>query len=204
MSADTKSLGRGPRNATPASNPIFRQLPDQYYNYALQWSVYPRWTVEEAANLLTGCVPHRQMLLRGEAHQKLDAAVLENENRIRAALGKSLKRLENKKYFSKTYVDSQELIEWALSQPIAVPTDLIKAHREAHHQREIHGYRTPALEAVDWVVNNFWEQADMRAPPNPGEIIQALLQAFPNLDARECEMIEHITRHPAARIDLDD
>lgn len=204
MSVDTKTREQDGRNITPGKNPLFGKLPEQYYHYALQWSMYPRWTLEESANLLAGCVPHREMLLRGEAHRRLDAEVLEYENKIRGALDKELIRVESRKYFSKIYLERDNLMNWAMSQDFEVPRDLVRAYREAHRQRQIHGYRTPALEAVDWVVRNFWTSADLREPPNQGEIVQALLQAFPALSPQECEMIEHITRHPAAREVLDD
>lgn len=204
MSADSKTRARDARDISPGKNPLFGKLPDQYYGYAMQWSFYPRWSIEEAANLLTGCVPHREMFLRGKEHEQLDAEVLTNENRIRTALGKALTPVVNKKYFSRTYVESNELIEWAMAQDMDFPAELFNAYREAHRQREIHGYRTPAMEAVDWVVEHFWQRADMREPPNAGEIVQALLQAFPDLEPEECEMVEHITRHPAAKITLDD
>lgn len=204
MSQDTRTRPVKGREPTPAKDPLFGKLPEQYYGYALQWSAYPRWTIEEAANLLTGCVPHREMFLKGESHRQLDAEVLENENRIRAALGNGLTQVEAKRYFAKTYIDSSNVIQWAQSQDIDVPNALIKAHEQARQHRETHGYSTPALEAVDWVVERFWQGADLRSPPKRGEIVQALLQAFPNLDVEECEMVEHITRHPAARTILED
>lgn len=186
---------------SPHRNPLFEKLPDQYYGYALQWCAYPRWTLEEAANLLTGCVPHRPMFLRGDTHRALDADVLANENKIRAALGKDLTIVESKKYFDKTYIDSSNVIAWAISAAITVPGALLQAQRESLVHRKKHGYLTPCMAAANWVVRNFWEQADLREPPTAGEIINALLQQFPDLSPDECQMVEYITRHPAARPD---
>lgn len=203
MNDDTET-NRLPRDhVAPDKNPLFGKLPEAYYGYALQWCMYPRWTVEEAANLLTGCVPHREMLLRGDAHRKLDEEVLAIENRIRAALGKTLHVVESKKYFSRTYIDSRDILAWAKSESIPVPRPLIRAFRETAKDREVHGYRTPCMDAVEWVVEHFWERADLRDPPTPGEIVQALLQEFPELDAEDCQSVEHVARHPAARIDPD-
>ncbi|HKI73974.1 MAG TPA: hypothetical protein VJ998_05000 [Pseudomonadales bacterium] len=199
MSTDTKTRARESANNNPSRNPLFDQLPDQYYGYALQWCAYPRWTIEETANLLTGCVPHREMFLKGEQHRRLDEEVLANENRIRAALGKQLKIVESKKYFAKTYIDASNIIEWARSEAITIPNELMRAHRETHQHWEMHGYRTPCMEAIDWAVKTFWENADLRDPPNPGEIVHALLQTFPELSPEECELVERVTRHPAAR-----
>ena len=44
--------------------------------YALEWCLYPHWTSEETANVLTGCVPHRAMCLKGKDHKALDEEVL--------------------------------------------------------------------------------------------------------------------------------
>lgn len=191
-----------PRGAiSPHRNPLFDKLPDQYYGYALQWCAYPRWTIEEAANLLTGCVPHRQMFLRGENHKILDAEVLATENKIRVALGRDLTVVESKKYFDKTYIDASNVIDWAVSTAITVPEALLKAQRESRSHRQQHGYLTPCMAAANWVVDTFWKPADLREPPTEGEIINALLQQFPNLAPDECQMVEYITRHPAARPD---
>ena len=62
-------------------------------------------------------------------------------------------------------------------------------------------YTTPCLEAVRWVVENFWEHANLREPPTSGAIIQALLQQFPELSGAECDLIEKVTRHPVTRMD---
>lgn len=204
MNDDTDTNRLPQDDIRPDKNPLFEKLPEQYYGYALQWCVYPRWTLEEAANLLTGCVPHREMFLRGEAHRKLDEEVLANENRIRAALGKALRVVESKKYFSKTYIDSSSILAWAKAESIPVPPPLARAFRETARHRERHGYRTPCMSAVEWVVERFWEPADLRDPPTPGEIVQALLQEFPDLDAEDCEAVEHVARHPAARVNLED
>ena len=198
MSSDTQTRQRQERDIAPRKDPLFRKLPPQYYGYALQWSFYPRWTIEEAANLLTGCVPHREMLLKGEAHRQLDAEVLEIENLIRAALGNELTEVENKRYFSKVYIDSSQILAWAESAGIRIPDDLIKAWHETRHQQAVYGYTTPGLTAAQWVVAQFWENADLRDPPKRGEIVHALLQKFPELTPEECEAVETITRHPAA------
>ena len=198
MNADGNTRERVAQQASPDKSPLFGKLPEQYYGYAVQWFAYPRWTIEETANLLTGCVPHREMFLPGEEHHALDAEVVENENKIRAALGDGLKAVESKRYFARTYIDSGNILEWATSAAIAVPNDLIKAHSATRIQNEIQGYVTPCMEAIEWVVENFWKGADLRDPPTRGEIVQALLQQFRELTAEECEMVEHITRHPAA------
>lgn len=203
MKSDTRTIQRSNPRIKAAENPLFDKLPEQYYGYALQWCVYPRWTIEEAANLLTGCVPHREMFLAGEKHRALDTEVLETENRIRKALGKDLAPVESKKYFAKTYIDSGDLIEWARSGSITLPNDLLKAWRDTRSHRETHGYLTPCMEAIDWVVTNYWETADLREPPSAGEIMHALLQNFPNLSPEECQMVERVARHPAARVDPD-
>ena len=55
------------------------------------------------------------------------------------------------------------------------------------------------VEGVQWVCAEFWENVDYRAPPGQGEIVQALLQRYPELSHDECIMIEHICRHPLTR-----
>ena len=201
MASNTRTNPVRPNDPRPHRNPLFRRLPDQYYTYAVQWCFYPRWTIEETANLLTGCVPHREMFLRGDEHKQLDEEVLSNENRVRAALGKELKVVETKKYFERTCIDSANVIEWARSQGLEVPELLLRAQRETRSQRELHGYLTPCMAAVNWVVEAYWETADLRDPPSKGEIVSALLQEFPDLSPQECEMIEHIARHPVAQME---
>ena len=180
---------------------IFGKLADQYYQYALEWCQYPKWTIEETANLLTGCVPHRKMFLRGRAHRALDAEVLQTENKIRGALGDDLQVVKSRKYFGKTYIDSSNIISWAPKVGIVVPSDLVNAHREIRLQWESNGYTTPCMQALEWIIKNYWEHADLREPPTSGEIIQALPEQFPSLSGVECDMVERVTRHPITRAD---
>lgn len=196
-STDTHQV---PRDNVPSSrNPLFWKLPEQYYAYAVQWCMYPRWTLEETANLLTGCVPHREMFLKGDSHRELDQEVLDTENRIRAALGSGLRIVESKKYFDRTYIDSSNVIDWAMGQAITLPEELLRAWRETRQQRDRHGYTTPCMQAIGWLVEKYWDQADLRAPPSQGELIKALLQEFPDLTPDECMMVEAVARHPVAR-----
>ncbi|MFT6751816.1 MAG: hypothetical protein ACJA2O_001999 [Candidatus Azotimanducaceae bacterium] len=49
------------------------------------------------------------------------------------------------------------------------------------------------------MVENYWQQADLREPPSASIIIQNILGEFPNLSGEECDMIEYLARHPYAR-----
>lgn len=179
---------------------LFLKKPEEYYEYALQWCAYEHWTVEEAANLFTGCVPHRPMFLRGEEHVALDAEVLENENLIRAVLYKDIEVVKSRKYFEKTYILSEQVMDWAKEQPeFDLPDELVKADLVVRHRYQSEKYTTPCLEAAKWVVENFWERANLREPPTSGAIIQALLHKYPELTGAECDMVEMVTRHPLAK-----
>lgn len=180
---------------------LFLKLPDTYYQYAIEWLSYPHWTLEETANLLTGCVPHRQMFLRGEDHKQLDMEVLETENRIRAALKTDLEVVKSQKYFGKTYLLSQHALDWAKQQKLELPADLLKAEETVNHRYTGERYTTPCLEAISWTIENFWEHANLRDPPSAGAIIQAMLQEFPELSGQECDWVEKVTRHPLTRPD---
>lgn len=180
---------------------LFYQYPDEYYQYALEWCSYPHWTIEETANLLTGCVPHREMFLKGKQHRQLDEDVLEMENRVRGALHKDLEVVKSQKYFGKTYILSEQVFEWAHRDGIVIPKELSKAEELIRHRYKGNHYSTPCLEAAKWVVENFWEHANLREPPTSGAIIQALLQQFPELSGAECDLVEKITRHPLTRPD---
>lgn len=179
---------------------LFKKLPESYYNYALQWCVYPKWTIEETANLLTGCVPHRPMFLKGNDHKVLDEEVLNNENKIRLALNKELQTTKSKKYFASTYIKAGNILSWARTKGIVVPVQLMNASREVGQENEAHGYTTPMLEAARWVVENYWQNGDLREPPTEGEIIQAILREFPELSGAESEIVEQVCRHPYARL----
>ncbi len=182
-------------------NRLFLKFPDEYYQYALEWCSYPHWTTEETANLLTGCVPHRAMFLKGKEHVALDDEVLATENLIRAALHDELTVVKSRKYFGKTYLLSEQIFEWATRKRIVIPKDLAKAEQMIRHRYQGDHYTTPCLEAANWVVENFWEHANLREPPAAGAIIQALLQQFPELSGAECDMVEKMARHPLTRLD---
>jgi hypothetical protein len=182
-------------------NLLFFKFPNEYYQYALEWCSYPHWTIEETANLLTGCVPHRAMFLKGKEHAVLDDEVLTTENLIRAALHDELVVVKSRKYFGKTYLLSEQIFEWATRNGIVIPKDLAKAEQMIRHRYQGDHYTTPCLEAANWVVENFWEHANLREPPTAGAIIQALLQQFPELSGAECDMVEKIARHPLTRLD---
>ncbi len=178
------------------SNATFFRFPEAYYRFALEWCSYPHWTVEEAANLLSGCVPHREMFLKGERHRKLDDEILAMENRIRSVLNQQLDVVKSKKYFGKTYILSAQVFDWAKRAGIDIPRDLLRAEQEIKLNYMSDGYTTPYLEAARWVVEEFWEKANLREPPSSGKIIQALLNRYPDLSGAECDMIEKMTRHP--------
>ncbi|MDZ7685922.1 MAG: hypothetical protein U5O39_13700 [Gammaproteobacteria bacterium] len=185
-------------NLRPDRNPLFRRLPPSTMAMPCSGVAWPRWTVGEAANLLVGCVPMRELFLRGAQHHELDNEVVDMENRIRAALDEGLTRVSTKKYFDETWIASAEILDWAYQEGIEPPKELVSAWQEVSRERATHGYRTRAMLAVAWVVERYWEGADLRDAPTRGEIVTALLQAFPELTVEECEMVEHITRHPAA------
>ncbi len=179
---------------------LFLKMPEEYYEYALQWCAYDHWTIEEAANLFTGCVPHRPMFLRGEDHVALDEEVLANENLIRAVLKTKLEVVRSRKYFEKTYIKSAEVMAWAKTCAALDLTDeLIKAESVISHRYQSEKYTTPCIDAAKWVIENFWESANLREPPTSGAIIQALLHKYPDLSGVECDMIEKMTRHPLAK-----
>lgn len=198
---DTKQKTRKGKSRKLDSRLLFHRYPREYYHYALEWCSYPHWTIEEAANLLTGCVPHREMFLRGKEHAELDDLILETENKIRAALNRELTVVKSRKYFGKTYLISAEVFDWAKRSAIIIPKDLLRAEQETRHRYQSDTYTTPCLEAANWVVENFWVNANLREPPTSGAIIQALLQEFPELTGAECDLVERITRHPLTRPD---
>tara|TARA_R110002110_G_scaffold195957_2_gene405747 strand:+ start:916 stop:1509 length:594 start_codon:yes stop_codon:yes gene_type:complete len=168
----------------------------EYYHQALKWFLYENWSIEEAANLFAGCLPGREMLQPGEINEQLDEKVLEAENRIRRAINNPLKAVSSNKYFAPVEISSVELMAWALAQNVPLPPLLLSAF-EAQQTRD--RYSTPGVEGVQWVCAEFWENVDYRAPPGQGEIVQALLQRYPELSHDECIMIEHICRHPLTR-----
>ena len=143
---------------------MFLKFPDEYYQYALEWCSYPHWTVEESANLLTGCVPHREMLMRGKEQIALDEEVLATENLIRTVVHTELKMVKSRKYFGKTYLISEEVFDWAKRVGLSVPKDLQKAEQVIHHRYQSDRYTTPCLEASTWAVDNFWQHANLREP----------------------------------------
>lgn len=176
-------------------------LPAGYSRAARRFCVYSRWTVEEAANLLCGCLPDRELFLPGPANRTTDDRVVEMENRIRTALDHLITRLASRRYFDKTWVPTADVFEWAEREGIEIPAPLAASRELASAEFERTGYSTPCMAAVSWAVDNFWQDADLRDPPTPGEVITAMLQAFPELTAAECEMVEYVARHPAARPD---
>ena len=182
-------------------NALFLKYPEEFYQYALEWCAYPHWTIEEAANLLTHCVPHRERFLKGDDHVRLDEEILVTENLIRAALHIDLEVVKSQKYFGKTYLLSAQVLSWARKHQIPVPDDLAKAEQVVKHRYQGARYTTPCLEAATWVIENFWEHANLREPPTSGAIIQALLQKFPELSGQECDWVEKVSRHPLARPD---
>lgn len=188
-----------PGNSKARSNSSENEEDRRYYNLALQWFLYDNWSIDEAANLFAGCLPQRQMLQPGAANEHLDEKVLESENKIRRALHKPLTPLNEKEYFAPLSFSKSQLMEWALEQKLALPPLLLDAYNAHINEQQKQGYSTPCTEAVKWTCDHFWQHADYREPPGQGEIVQALLQRFKELDHDECIMVEHICRHPLIR-----
>lgn len=197
MSTDnTRQLGNAP---SPRAFEASSETAKLYYTAALQWFLYPTWTIDEAANLLSGCLPKRALFQPGESNQSLDQKVIETENLIRLELGKSLDAVNSKKYFAPVQVQRDQLMAWVLNSELALPRQLSAAYLTHSEQAEGAQYATPCLEAIDWVTGHFWHSTDLREPPTIGEIIQALLQRYPDLDYDECRMVEYVCRHPVTR-----
>jgi len=184
----------------PETAATFDHLPHEYFGYAVQWAEYETWSVEETANLLAGCVPHRPLFLKGDDHVSLDDTVIVWENRIRLALKEgSLVAFKHKRYFGKTFIKSTNLLDWVKHNNYTVPEELIRAFQLRRRRASDFTYTTPCLEAVKWTINHFWQDKHPDSAPLPRRIIKAMARKFPELSSAELEMIEYVCRQPATR-----
>jgi len=181
----------------PETVATFGHLPHEYFGYAVQWAEYETWSVEETANLLAGCVPHRPLFLKGTDHADLDDTVITWENRVRLALKEgSLVAFKHKRYFARTFIKSQNLLDWVDAAGFHVPEELRRAFQLRRRRASDFTYTTPCLEAVNWTIHHFWEGKKPDQVPPPRKIIKTMRREFPELDDSELEMVEHICRHP--------
>ena len=173
------------------------QVPPRYFGYAMQWTAYERWTVIEAANLLAGCLPHRELFQAGTHNQKLDDRVVAIENRINKDLGGGVRVIKAQRYFGKTYIDSRSILDWTTDAALPMPAEL-KLAFEKRSPGFHSSYTNPSLKAMNWAVMRFWEQAAEIPAPSAAVIVNATLKRFPNLTLNQARMIEKLIRDPAS------
>ena len=192
-------MGDQTRGDAP-TRPLHRAT-QEYFGKALIWWSYETWTVEETANLLCGCIPDRRMFGLGERNQEVDRQVVAMENLIRADLGEALQPVTAKRYFGRTFIRSRDVLSWAGRNHVEVPDELLKAFATRHQQTLVQGgaYTTPYLEAIAWIVKTFWQGVDLRDPPEAKAVVAAVRKQFQGLSEPEAQMLDRVTRHPAAR-----
>ncbi len=166
------------------------------------WCSYDKWTVEETANLLCGCIPDRKMFGLGERNRRLDEAVVAVENRLLADVSRGeLTAVRAKRYFGKTFIKRADVLPWAKREGIDVPAELIQAMSARERRKDPTGrYMTPYLDAIFWIIREFWQGHDLPDAPSPEEVVQAVRAEFRELSEPEARMLDRVTRHPDARM----
>lgn len=96
-------------------------------------------------------------------------------------------------------IKSDGIVEWALGKNIDVPEDLIRASGAAHKRLKVWLYTTPCLEAIHWVVDNYWEAVNPEDVPRQDEMLDLISDQFPKLSNHECLMVDRVTRDPSQK-----
>ena len=166
----------GDETRISAPTEVLDRVTQEYYGKALIWCSYDKWTVEESANQLCGCIPDRKMFGHGERNRRLDEAVVSVENKMLADItnGK-LQAVQAKRYFGKTFVQSADVIPWALAADISIPDELLQARAARDRRKDPYGrYTTPYIEALFWIIREFWQGTDVREAPPTETVIEAV------------------------------
>lgn len=191
----------GDETRVNAPTELLDRVTQEYYGKALIWCSYDKWTVEETANLLCGCIPDRKMFGHGERNRRLDADVVSLSNRLISdiAAGK-LEAVAAKRYFGKTFVRSTDVVPWARQSAIEVPDELLHAFASRDRRKDsAERYTTPYLDAVFWIIREFWQGADLGEAPTTEEVVRAVRAQFRDLSEPEARMLDKVTRHPDSR-----
>ena len=181
-------------------HPDYKKLGPNYKALAVEWCQRDVWTVDECANLFAGTSPHRPSPIAGSEHDELNHEVMKLRNLIANCVGISLplvgKRRSNK---GAMQFEKGDIITWAESKAIDVPEALVRADNAALNKQKIWRYHTPLLNALQWVVEVYWEgNGDYSTVPRQQEMIEILMERFP-LTENEALAIDRITRHPSEK-----
>ena len=181
-------------------NPDYKKLGPNYKALAVEWCQRDVWTVDECANLFAGTSPHRPSRIAGSEHDELNHEVMKLRNLIANCVGISLP-LVGKKRSNKGAMQFEkgDIITWAESKAIDVPEALVRADNAALNKQKIWRYSTPQLDALQWVVEYYWEgNGDYSTVPRQEEMIEILMEKF-SMSKNEALAIDRITRHPSEK-----
>jgi len=180
-----------------SEDPRYLANPSHYEQVATLYCQRDKLTIQEGANLLASCDPERPYDLPGEKHGELNRLVYQNKVLIENCLGISLKQAGEKGWFKTDYFESTGIVEWALARNIDVPEGLIRASGKANRARKQWDYSTPQLEAIFWVIDNFWEGINPKDSATQAQVMAELAKQFPNLSPEERKRVDQVTRHPS-------
>ena len=181
-------------------HPDYQTLGPNYEALAIEWCQRDIWTVDECANLFAGTSPTRPISMPGAAHDELNRKVMQLRNTIASCVGVSL-ILVSKKRLNKgaNQFEKGDIIAWAESKTIDVPEALVRAANASANKLKIWQYSTPLLEALQWVVEHYWEgNADYSTVPRQQQMVETLMKRF-DLSKNEAVAIDRITRHPTEK-----
>lgn len=118
--------------AQNAKNPNYRRLGPAYEVRCREWAGRDYWTVEEAANLLSGTDPERPFSIPGQT--ELEDMI----KRIRASLLRADIKHGGK---SNKMLLSEDVIRWAKKKRLSLPAQLLGAmgEHQAMDDRPAHG-----------------------------------------------------------------
>jgi hypothetical protein len=177
-------------------NPDYQKNPPRYRQFAEEWAIRDIWTVLEAANLFAVTSPGRPYPNGGA----LDEEVNRLCTMIFSCVGSSLKLVGKKPpYFRDTRFERGGIDNWAEGKDIDLHEDLVRALGRANQQFRTWTYTTEHLDALQWVVNQFWEgNPDHSTVPRQKEMVEILEQKY-GFSKSICKSIDQITRHPAQK-----
>lgn len=202
-----------------AKLPNNQPYPPDFVQIVYEWVKLDYWSPEETANLLCGYHPRRERNLPGL--DIIDQRSIGIEKIILNCLGNSLEGdqvKEGRKEVKRVRADA--VIPWAKSKDINVPHDLARVASAAHpdaprlprlnqtHEFDIAQatdiltkHCTADIEAILWVIEEFWLNTERKRRPKQAEIVAALLERYAEhgMTRNRATSIDSIVRPPQFR-----
>lgn len=160
------------------------------------------WTMQEAINILLGCLPSRPLTLEGQTAINQQVELL--KECIVACEGESLDVLYAEEPFDEWRVGGRHFLWWAKQKRLPIPKELgrfIVEEITPTSKFSYRGYSTRLLQIVGDVIEEYWVEFDVndRGTYQKQTVIMDWLETKYGISTNEARAVDSIARPEALK-----